>query len=155
MANKLIGGRCIICISVCNVVAVLMLFLAGCVTTNTMVSSSVERNEIRLGAYKNIFIYPSEQASFVELELERVFDAVGLKVIGINEGGDFPISSVLGVRYTEKIILGGDGDELTIQLVDYTSGKTLFTTRSSTDIFSSRKAAWKSVLTELESAFQK
>ena len=110
-----------------------------------------------LGDYKSVFIYPSEQASFVELELERLFDAVGLNVIGINESGKFPVSTVLGIRYTEKPVLNGYGspvgEELTIQLVDYSTGKTLFTTRSRSDIFSSRKAAWKAVLTELENAF--
>lgn len=159
MANKLIGWRRIFCICAYKVIVVFMLFLVGCVTTNTMVSSSIDRNEIRLGDYKNVFIYPSEEASFVELELERLFDTVGLKVIGINEGSNFPESSVLGTRYTEKPVLNGYGNqigtELTIQLVDYSSGKTLFTTRSSTDILSSRKAAWKSVSTELGNAFQK
>lgn len=161
MANKLIGWHHIFYVCACTSFAIvfLMLFFEGCVTTNTMVSSSIDRKEIRLGDYKNVFIYPSERASFVELELERLFDTVGLNVIGINEGSNFPASSVLGTRYTEKPVLNGYGNqigtELTIQLVDYSSGKTLFTTRSRTDILSSRKAAWQSVSTELENAFQK
>ena len=161
MANKLIGWHHIFYVYACTSFAIvfLILFLVGCVTTNTMVSSSIDRKEIRLGDYKNIFIYPSEKASFMELELERLFDTVGLKVIGINEGSNFQVSSVLGTRYTEEPILNSYGDqigtELTIQLIDYSSGKTLFTTRSTTDIFSSRKTAWKSISTELENAFQK
>ncbi len=160
MANKLIGWYHIFYVYACTSFAIvfLMLFFVGCVTTNTMVSSSIDRKEIRLGDYKNVFIYPSEKASFVELELERLFDTVGLKVIGINEGSNFLVSSVLGARYTEKPILNGYGNpvgvELTIQLVDYSSGKTLLTTRSSTR-WSSRKTAWESILTELENAFQK
>ncbi len=84
MANKLIGWHRIFYVYACTSFAIvfLILFLVGCVTTNTMVSSSIDRKEIRLGDYKNVFIYPSEKASFVELELEILFDAVGLKVIG-------------------------------------------------------------------------
>ncbi len=129
MANTLIRWHRIFCVCVYKAIVIFMLFLTGCVTTNTMVSSSIDRNEIRLENYKNVFIYPSERASFVELELERLFDAVGLKVIGINECSNFPASSVLGTRYTEEPVLNGYGDrvgeELTIQLVDHSSGKTL------------------------------
>jgi|TARA_B100001971_G_C18034168_1_gene454135 hypothetical protein len=134
-----------------------MLFLIGCVTTDTMVSSSIDRNEIRLGDYKSVFVYQSEQASFIELELEQLFESAGLKVIGIKEANNFPESSVLGVRYTEKNIR--TEIELTIQLIDYTTDKSLFTTRSSSGYGwtgmpkMARKKAWKEVLVELKKVF--
>ena len=137
------------------VLVIAVLLLSGCASSSMMTSSALKSNEIRLSDYKFAVIYDSKGASFMELELEELMEANGLKVIGSADGKKYKKGVVIGTRYTEDTIqdiYGGiTGTILTITLEDYISDKTLLTVRGQQS-YLNRKVAWKQVSEKLQKA---
>lgn len=129
----------------------------ACATSGTfMASNSLERGHIRLSNYRYVVIYDSESASFIELELEKLFESRGFVVVG--ERGITDATQTLGVRYQEYLPTNYYGQvingRLTISLEDIASDKTLLTL-SSGGSYVQRDSIWKKLAKELEAALAK
>lgn len=99
--------------------ALLILLLCGC--GNTRARSAVDADAL-LSAYDSAVIYPSEHASFVELELMQIFRGFGYRIVGVDEKDK---GAAIGVRYTFQAVPGRY--VVTLQLVDDKTSKTLAT----------------------------
>jgi hypothetical protein len=133
----------------------LIFVLTACASSNMMASSALRNNEIKLSNYDYVAIYDSAAASFMELELEELFESHGLKVIGENTAAKYKAGKVLGVRYTEDSIRNGYGNPIgssfTVSLEDYKTDKTLLTI-SGQQQYLDRSAAWQQVSQKLNEA---
>lgn len=127
--------------------------LCGCGSTRSklMVSNAVERGEVQLGSFKYVVIYDSEKASFIELELEDLFEQNGLRVIG--EADIKNPSITLGARYKESSFYnpstGYTNIDLTVLLENMDDDKTLVTASGTSR---KRDRAWQEVSKELNKA---
>jgi len=139
------------------VVFMLSAALFSCTSSRMMQSSALEDGSLSLSDYEYVTIYDSETASFIELELETLFETLGLDVVGekrasglIGQG-----HNVLAARYNDFVLRNGYGNpigyELSVLLQDLATDRTLLT--ASAESSSSRQAAWKAVQSELEEAF--
>ena len=121
-----------------------------------MKSSALESGEVRLADYESVVIYDSATALFIELELERLLEDQGLRVVGEKEAPELREGGVLAVRYMETPRLNAYGNRigntLTVLLEDFTTGRTLLTA-SGTATYASRDAAWQEVSHQLKLAF--
>jgi len=131
-----------------------LIFAPGCTNSRLMQSSALDSGEIVLRNYKYVTIYDSLAASFIELELEDLFESVGFSVIGENDADKRSGSSILGVRYVEDLARNAYGNvisyNMTVLLEDYASDRTLLTATASST--ASRSSAWKAVKKELATA---
>jgi hypothetical protein len=116
-----------------------------------MISNAIERGEVNLDTFKYVVIYDSEKASFIELELEALFEHNGLRVIGETDVQNPSVT--LGARYKEAGAYNSYGQmvsvELTVLLENMADDKTLVTASGSS---SNRTSAWKAVSKKLNIA---
>ena len=129
------------------------LCIVGCSSSRIMLSSAIERGEVKLSSYKYVVVYDSAEASHMELELEQLLEHNGLRVIGEDDVQN--PSLTLGARYQEKAIYNGYGNmikiELTVLLEDMDTDKTLLTASGNAG---SRNSAWKAVARKLNEALE-
>ena len=125
-------------------IPLLFALLVGCASkSSSMVSSDFDREQ-----HSYIAVYDSEDASFLELQLQQIFESLGYKVIGEKEASKYP-NQTLGVRYN----VSGSFYEskIVVTLEDMTTDKTLCTIQGSAydDFGNASEVAWKAVRGEL------
>lgn len=133
--------------------AIFALSLSGCTRSRVMESSLLRSGEIRIADYQTVAIADASGASFIELELESLFEEAGYRVVGDSEAQRLADRGqrVLTARFTENVAVNGFGQflqgRLSVLLEDRATDRTLLTV--SAESTASRRAAWNAVSKKL------
>ncbi len=136
-----------------SMIILLSLVGIGCSSGRTMVDRGVD-----LSTYSVTTVYDSEAASFIELELEELFEEIGFRSVGENQIDRYAEGEVLAARYREITNPAGTAVTLRVLLEDGVTDKTLVTVEGFGSSFgflqTAREKAWRKVRQDLTEVFQ-